>query len=300
MDDTLVRMRRGHEFLVCVDSDGCAFDTMSLKQKDCFFPATERAWELERFAPYARETALFVNLYSSTRGMNRYPALVRTLRLLDRRPEARALGYACPDLEPLEEWIRQTSALSQGALTEHIRSLGRTEPVLERTVEWVRTVDANIERLVRHIPPFPGVREALRRFSVFADIVVVSTATNADLRREWGEHGLLDLVTAVAGQETGSKADCIRKANGGRYPAGHVLMIGDAPGDHRAALDAGALFYPILADREEESWRLAEETVAEQFRSGTYAETGMGPALERFRQTLLAEPPWPEIGADAR
>mgnify|MGYP001014095918 FL=1 len=27
-----------HEFLIAIDSDGCAFDTMEIKHKECFIP----------------------------------------------------------------------------------------------------------------------------------------------------------------------------------------------------------------------------------------------------------------------
>ena len=29
-----------HRFLIAIDSDGCAFDTMEIKQKECFIPNT--------------------------------------------------------------------------------------------------------------------------------------------------------------------------------------------------------------------------------------------------------------------
>ena len=34
-------------FLVGIDSDGCAFDTMELKHKECFIPVTINYWELQ-------------------------------------------------------------------------------------------------------------------------------------------------------------------------------------------------------------------------------------------------------------
>ena len=295
MDDILINMRREHDFLVCVDSDGCAFDTMSLKQEKCFYTATEEIWELKAVSRYARETALFVNLYSATRGINRYPALVRTLRLLAKRPEAVALGYRCPDLSPLEKWIDTTSSLSLGALEAYMRSLDHDEPVLEKTVRWVQKVDGNIRRLVQDLPPFDHVREALERFSAFADIVVVSTATHEDLTREWGDHGLLRYVSAVAGQELGPKALCIQKANSGHYPEDHTLMIGDSPADYQAARKAGALFYPILAGREAESWKYACTDISDAFRNGVYAGSKMESALAVFNQQLLKDPPWAEL-----
>ena len=51
------------EFLVGIDSDGCAFDTMELKHKECFIPNTIKYYNLQAISKYAREAAEFVNLY---------------------------------------------------------------------------------------------------------------------------------------------------------------------------------------------------------------------------------------------
>ena len=39
-------MRR-KRFLVCVDSDGCAIDTMDAKHKLCFAPLMTEKWQME-------------------------------------------------------------------------------------------------------------------------------------------------------------------------------------------------------------------------------------------------------------
>ena len=36
-----------HEFFIGIDSDGCAFDTMELKHKECFAPNTIKHWSLQ-------------------------------------------------------------------------------------------------------------------------------------------------------------------------------------------------------------------------------------------------------------
>ncbi len=77
------------EFLVGIDSDGCAFDTMEVKHKECFIPNIINSYELQGISKYAREAAEFVNLYSKSRGINRFPALIETMQWLDRRPEVR-------------------------------------------------------------------------------------------------------------------------------------------------------------------------------------------------------------------
>ena len=81
-----------HGWLVGIDSDGCAFDTMELKQKECFTPTTIRYYGLQGVSKYAREACEFVNLYSKSRGVNRFPALVEELEWTARRPEVLARG----------------------------------------------------------------------------------------------------------------------------------------------------------------------------------------------------------------
>ena len=73
--------RRKHDFLVGIDSDGCVFDSMELKHKECFIPAFINHYELQGVSKYAREAAEFVNLYSKSRGVNRFPGAGRAARL---------------------------------------------------------------------------------------------------------------------------------------------------------------------------------------------------------------------------
>lgn len=79
-------------FFVGIDSDGCAFDAMEIKHKECFIPNTIKHWNLQPVSSLARETAEFVNLYSTSRGLNRWIALVRVFDLLAQRQEVAARG----------------------------------------------------------------------------------------------------------------------------------------------------------------------------------------------------------------
>src|SRR3979490_2688292 len=81
------------KFLVGIDSDGCAFDTMELKHKECFIPNIINSYDLQGVSKYAREGCEFVNLYSKSRGINRFPALIEALEWLAKRPEVKARKY---------------------------------------------------------------------------------------------------------------------------------------------------------------------------------------------------------------
>ena len=122
--------------------------------------------------------------------------------------------------------------------------------------------------------------------------MIVSATPHEAIVREWGAQGLLEHITVVAGQELGSKAECIRKAMEGKYAADHVLMVGDAPGDHEAAQKNGVLYFPIIPGWETESWSLMRSAAAEKFRTGTFAGEYMDGLLERFYTVLQDEPNW--------
>src|ERR1700758_1071014 len=80
------------KFFIGLDSDGCVFDTMEIKHKECFAPMFIKHFHLQAASKYARQAWEFVNLYSKSRGANRYPALVEALHLLRERPEVIARG----------------------------------------------------------------------------------------------------------------------------------------------------------------------------------------------------------------
>ena len=293
MDDILLTMKPTKEFLVCVDSDGCVFDNMELKHKECFCPATVNVWGLQSVSRYARDAAEFVNLYSKTRGVNRFPGLIRTLELLGQRKEAVERGYICPDLNALREWITQTDSLSAKKLREYHAALGEAaDPVLDRALRWSDEVDENISRIVHDVAPLPGVKETLARIAEFADIVIVSATPHEAIVREWGAQGLLEHVSVVAGQELGSKRECIRKATDGKYSPDKVLMVGDAPGDYESAKANSVLYYPIVPGQEVESWSILRTEAIDKFRCGEYAGEYMESRLFTFDQVLKADPEW--------
>ncbi len=292
MGNILEDMEKRHDFLVCVDSDGCVFDNMELKHKECFCPATVNVWGLQGVSRYARECAEFVNLYSSSRGTNRFPALVRTLELLYARPEVISRGYKMPDLTPLKEWITNTKVLSATAIEEYAKENPNMPEVLKTAARWSKEVDDNIKRIVHGIVPFPSVKATLSYLGTFADVVVVSATPHEALYREWQACGLTDYVTVVAGQELGTKAQCIKLAMEGRYAKDHVLKIGDAPGDYEAAKQNGVLFCPIIPGSENESWDRILHKDADLFKNLQYGSQAMDENLKAFFSVLLDNPPW--------
>jgi len=101
----LLEMQPKFDFFVGIDSDGCAFDTMEIKHKECFCPNIIKHWGLQPVSKYAREAAEFVNLYSKWRGINRWPALVMVFDLLRERPEVIARHANIPQAPRIREFI---------------------------------------------------------------------------------------------------------------------------------------------------------------------------------------------------
>ncbi len=289
--DSLRTLRKTADFFVGIDSDGCAFDTMEVKHKECFIPNIVRFYGLAAVSKYVREVAEFLNLYSRWRGINRFPGLVKTFDLLSERPEVGRRAFRVPPVTGLRAWTARETKLANPTLRVEV---DRTrDPDLVQALEWSEAVNVSIEQIVREVPPFPLVRESLDLLAGRADVVVVSATPTDALEREWREHDLAPYVARIAGQEAGSKQEILAlAAPPDRYDRDKVLMVGDAPGDLKAAQANGVLFYPIDPGLEDASWQRFYEEALPRFFSGTYAGEYMSERIRRFEALLPETPPW--------
>ena len=278
-----------HEFLIGIDSDGCAFDTMELKHKECFVPNHIKYWKLQGVSKYAREAAEFVNLYSKSRGINRFPAMVEVLEWLKKRPEVKARGVKIEIPPSLIEWMNRETKLGNPALEAEVARTG--DPGLTQTLEWSKAINDTVTEMVEGVPPFPYVRECLEKMQGKADVLVVSATPNEALTREWEEHGIDKYVEEICGQEHGTKKETL--VNASKYPKDHTLMVGDAPGDYKAAVANDALFFPINPGAEEASWKRFHEEGLDRFFDGTFAGEYQRKLLDEFDTYLPEKPPWP-------
>jgi phosphoglycolate phosphatase-like HAD superfamily hydrolase len=294
MPDDQVDLRNfhpGNDFFVGIDSDGCAFDTMEVKHKECFIPNIIQYFGLASVSRMAREVAEFLNLYSRWRGTNRFPVLALTLDMLADRPEVARRGASLPPLTGLRDWIARESKLANPALKAEVERTG--DPDLTLALAWSEAVNRSIGAVVRDVPPFPFVRESLGAIRGRADVMVVSATPGEALKREWEEHGLSGFVGLIAGQEIGSKKEHLALAAApDRYARDRVLMVGDAPGDRKAAEANGVLFYPVNPGREDESWQQFHDDALPRFFAGTYAGDYMNQRIKEFEALLPETPPW--------
>src|SRR5947208_4264813 len=264
----LKEFRPTKEFSVGIDSDGCIFDSMEIKPKECFAPMFIKHFELQAVSKYAREVWEFVNLYSKTRGANRFPALSTAIKLLGARQQVRARGVKMRDLTALDEWIKRETKLGNATLNAEVKNGNKG---LEQVKRWSDAVNAQIEDIVKGVPPFPLVRECLDKINQKADAMCISQTPAEALKREWAEHGIDKFVKIIAGQEMGTKTEHLKFAAKDKYAPTKILMIGDAPGDFKAAKSNGALFFPINPGQEEDSWKCLHDEALEKFFNGTYA-----------------------------
>lgn len=288
--DALYHFQTTRDFFVGIDSDGCAFDTMEVKHKECFIPSFVDHFGLAAISRLARETAEFVNLYSVDRGINRFPGYLKVLSLLTERPEVTAKGFKVPEIQGLREWVSRETKLANPALKAEVDRTADSDLIL--ALAWSEDVNRIINRTVRDVPPFPLVRESLTSLQGKADVMVVSATPSEALSREWTANGLAEMVALIAGQEMGTKKDVLANCATGSYPAENILMVGDAPGDLQAARANGVLFYPIDPGFEVESWRRFYEEALPKFFDGNYQGKYMDQQIERFESLLPSKPPW--------
>ncbi|PKO22508.1 MAG: haloacid dehalogenase [Chloroflexi bacterium HGW-Chloroflexi-1] len=287
----LAELKPKYEFFVGIDSDGCAFDTMEVKHKECFCPNIVKHWDLASVSKYVREAAEFVNLYSKMRGINRWPALLAVFDLLAERPEVIARGVKIPEFAAVRAFSKQkVHPLSNDGLKAYMAE--HPDPDLETAWAWTTGVNATIEEIVHGVPPFPYVRESLQLLQDKADMVVVSATPTEALTREWEEHDIAKYVRVIAGQELGKKDEHLTLAAQGKYAPDHILMIGDAPGDMRAARANNALFYPINPGHEDKSWKRFYKEAAYKFLAGEYAGDYEKMLIDEFLALLPEVPPW--------
>jgi len=288
--DDLTGFQARHDSFVGIDSDGCVFDTMGVKQREHFHPLIIRLWGLERIEKQLRAAAEFVNLYSKWRGKNRFPDLLKVFELLHDWDEARASGVKLPKMSALRAYCNSGLPLGNPSLKAEVARTN--DPELRRVLDWSLAVNKDIDQNMRPVHPFPWARKSLDKMHAHSDLIVVSQTPEEALVKEWAHHKISHLVAVIAGQELGTKSEHIRLASSGRYAPDRVLMIGDAPGDFTAAQDNHAAFFPIVPGHEDACWKRLHEEAYDFFLTGKYIGTYADKLIREFNDSLSETPPW--------
>lgn len=244
-----------HSHIFCIDSDGCAMNTMTIKHQKFFGPLIIKYFHIndqEKFLTYWNK----LNLYFKTRGINRFVGLVTALK---------AFNY--PNISNLEEWVNTTKEYSTQSLKKAIAQYQSTD--LKNALAWSNAVNQRIAAESTTFKPFKAAVTAIQKLATDADIAIVSSANKQAILSEWKRNHLLENVEIIFGQEDGKKADCLEKLSQ-FYSKQSIMMIGDAIGDYQAAQKAQTLFYPILVNHENESWELLYKKVVAEFLANNY------------------------------
>lgn len=241
------------KYLVCVDSDGCAIDSMDVKHHKCFGPIAVIEWGLQSKQEDFLQRWNEINLYSASRGINRFLSLAKI-----------AEEYSFCGWESIKHWTETTSSLSNEALSSE------NNEALIKVLSWSKKTNEAIKALEMS-KPFAHVKDVLQFLSNEADIVVVSSANLHAIESEWKAADLLKYTTAVMSQNDGSKSSCIATLIKKGYS--NVLMIGDSPGDYYAAKENGVHFYPILPGEEATSWKHLKDKAWDEFKAGKLDES---------------------------
>ena len=261
---------RKHDFLVCVDSDGCVMDTMNCKHFHCFGPCMVTEWGLEQWKEEILDRWNVINLFSMTRGINRFKGLAMALGEINEKYTPIA------GIEALQHWADTAPALSNDGVAKAMESAqGDAQLIFRKALAWSKAVNAAIVELDEALKiPYEGAKEGLASAHQFADVAMVSSANRDAVEEEWGKFGLLEHTDIVLAQDIGSKAACIKEMLKFGYDLNKVVMIGDAPGDCDAAEKNGVYYYPILVNHEKESWEEAIAVAFDKLQSGQFAAYG--------------------------
>ncbi len=265
------------DFIVCIDSDGCAMDTMNIKHFKCFGPCMIREWELEQWQDEILTSWNRVNLYTKTRGINRFKGLAVALKEVNDRYKA------IEGVDKLVKWADEAPELSNRAVEAMIPN----GQIFAKALNWSRAVNEGIEKLPKEeIKPFDGVKETLEEIHKNCDIAVVSSANPEAVKAEWERFGLLDYVDILCTQDMGSKAYCIGEIAKKGYDKRNILMCGDAVGDMKAAKSNGVLYYPICVNKENQSWTKLRTESLSKFTDGSFDDGYQQSLIDEFMDNL--------------
>lgn len=279
MKTSLEQFSKQKDFLICIDSDGCAIDTMDIKHIKCFGPCMVSEWQLEKWEKPILESWNDVNLYTLTRGINRFKGLAMALTEINEK------YTPIEGLEAFLRWTDETNELSNESLEAELKK--EDQICIRKALEWSKAVNHSIDSLSDDEKcPFEGVKEAIEEAKKYADIAIVSSANEKAVLDEWHYNGLLESVDIVLTQNVGSKAYCISQLIEKGYHRYNVLMVGDALGDLKAAESNEVLYYPIMVKKEKESWQCFTSEALKKFIDHSYVGEYQEKVIRDFKSNL--------------
>lgn len=259
-------------YVFCVDSDGCAMDTMTYKHQLFFGPIAADTFGISQKEDFLKEWDR-VNLFSKTRGVNRFVGLVM------------GLEYAgLENISALKEWVETTNSLSNQSLEEALAKNPSDD--LQKALDWSNEVNRQIKAYEGDALAFPGALETLAKCHDLGKVYVVSSANKEAVEEEWQEQGLMAHVDDLYCQDRGKKEDVIAGLIKDGFDPEKIMMVGDSPGDLAAAEQNAVSFYPILVGKEEFSWLNLKDKIADAFVNGNLSHQDKEAFKDAFWKNL--------------
>jgi phosphoglycolate phosphatase-like HAD superfamily hydrolase len=238
---------------------------MTIKHRQCFGPALIEGWALESVRAAVQKAWDHINLFSASRGINRFLALLEFWRTFP--SESLPTQVSRPNIAGMEKLVAAHASPSADLILAEYKATG--DVFLRQAAAWSESVNQRVAALTDETPAFADAVTLIKSISTEARVCVVSSANRETIRREWTEAGLAAHVSDYVTQERSSKQACLR----GLIDEGYrTLMVGDSPGDLSAAQKAGAWFFPILPGREEQSWSELLHLWNQQGTTGVFRE----------------------------
>lgn len=262
------------DFIFAVDSDGCAMDTMTYKHERFFGPLAAEIYEVSDPETF-QDNWERINLYSRTRGVNRFVGLVMGLESVD---------YDGIDISRLKQWVDTTDSLSNASLEAELAKEASDD--LQRALDWSNAVNQGVSEAEGLDKPFEGALEGLAKLASLGRVDVVSSANREAVEEEWTRHGLMEHVDDLYCQDRGKKADVLAGFIQEGTDSHCIVMVGDSPGDLEAAEKNGTFFYPIIVGNEQESWDTLRTEFADRFVQGNISQVDQEALIEAFWNNL--------------
>ena len=280
MENVFQDYKKNKKYLVCVDSDGCAIDSMDIKHYRCFGPCMVEEWNLSTWSDEILKRWNDINLYTKTRGINRFKGLSIALQEINNQ------YIKIEDLETLVNWVETTNELSNASLQREIEK-NQESISLKKALSWSNSINTKIKKLPEEeILPFEKVKEALSLAHIDADVAIVSSANLGAVLEEWKRHELLPHTDIVLAQNAGTKAYCIQELLKFGYDPKDVVMCGDALGDMDAANKNNVNYFPILVRHEKESWEEFINNGFNKLKEGTFSGSYQEKLINKFLKNL--------------
>lgn len=246
--------------VIFIDSDGTVMDSMTFKHLNCFGPAVIKTFHLEKYAKPILEKWNIINLYSLTRGINRFDGIGMLLEYVNDN------FIRIDILEDYKKWLNIAKTKSNKSLEEYIMN-GQIN--LKPILDWSNLTNQLIAKYKDEIKPFRNAGEAISTLAQEFKIIIISSANNNAVMHEWKKFNLLPYVDKVCTQEMGTKEDCIKQEML-NLNYDDAIMLGDAVGDLEAAKHNNISFYPIMPKEEDKSWIDFSNVYSKMFYNNTY------------------------------